>query len=662
MKRERHHEAVVCLLLAAASTSVAAACGDEKRHGSEPAGGNAGAGGAAEPATAGSGGSQSGTAGAGGTANPAGGDGGGASTADAGEAGSGGAPAALPDCDEDLKSLELGPDTTITLVHAFSAGSALVLTTPVPDDPPITPVDLCVVKLNIGPGNAGPSSAPSTSAGIGVEIWLPTRERWNGRYQALGNGGLAGGSDVSSLTALGAMRPGPNAAFEAGDRGYVTSINDGGHTNFDGSFAMLPDGTLNEVLLADFADRATHEMAQSTKALIEKFYGKAPEFSYFNGCSEGGREGLMEVQRHPTDFDGLLVGAPALHFDRLNVSALWPQVVMRVDLGGPIAKEKLLAATAAANAACSKALTGQPDGYITDPTDCRYDPTTDTTLLCAAAGGTNATAACLTLAEAKAINKIWYGPTNDGAAPAPNPSTDNGRAPHGALATGQLWFGINRGTALVGHPIWDGQAGQEASPIGPVTAALALGDPTIAPIGFTNASGNGADHWKTLGYAGFVAAFEAAHDPIGRMLATDDPDLSAFAARGGRLLVWHGTGDSLISPQGTVRYYEAVVAQAGGYTEAQRFARFYLGPGFDHCFMASVPGTNPPAPGEEGDPGIGLFPKLIEWVEEGTPPDQLAARSAPDVTPVRSRPWCLYPKRLKYVSGDVNAGTFTCEQ
>lgn len=664
MKRERHHEAVVCLLLAAASTSLAAACGDEKRNGSGPDGAAAGAGGGTEPATAGSGGSQSATAGAGGTADAAGGDGtdrGGAPTADAGEAGSGGAPAALPDCDEDLKSLELGPLATITLVHAFPAGSTLALTTPAPPDTPMTPVDLCMVKLNIGPGNPGPANAPSTSPGIGVELWLPTREHWNGRYQALGNGGMAGGADISSLTAIGAMRPGPNAMFEAGAKGYVTSINDGGHTSMDGSFAMLPDGSPNETLLADFADRAAHETAQATKAMIAQFYGKSAEFSYFNGCSEGGREGLMEAQRYPADFDGVLVGAPALYFDRLNIAALWPQIVMRVDLGAPLADAKLLAATAAANSACSKALTGQPDGYITDPGACRYDPTTDTALLCGSAGGSNTTAGCLTLAEAKVVSKIWYGPTNDGTAAAPDPAIDNGRSALGAMASGQLWFGIDRGTRLVGHPIWSGLAAQPPPPLGPETAALALQNPALAPPTFVNASGNGADQWQTLGYAGFLAAYQAAHEPLGRLLATNDPDLSAFAEQGGKLLMWHGTGDSLIPPQGTVRYYEALVNEAGGYAQAQQFARFYLGPGFDHCFMESVAGTNPPAPGTDGDPGIGLFPKLLDWVEQGSAPDQLTARSGPEATPVRSRPWCLYPKRLKYVSGDVNTGNFTCE-
>jgi feruloyl esterase len=675
MKRERHRDAIVWLLLAGAGVSWGAGCGKAGRNPGAVGDGTAGsaAAGGADDSAAGHPGAGASSGAAGTSGNTAGGSDGGASAAagaaavaDAGAAaeagaGAGGGPAVLPECDEGLKSLELGAATDITLVRAFSAGSLLSLKTPAAAGTPAALMDLCLVKLNIGPGNPGPATAPSTSRGIGVEIWLPSRARWNGRYQALGNGGFAGGPDVSSLDAIGAYRPGLAAFFEAGEKGFVTSINDGGHAGVDASFALLPDGKLNQVLLADFAERATHRVAEATKALIEHFYGRPAEYSYFNGCSEGGREGLMEAQRHPDDFDGILVGAPALYFDRLNMSALWPQIVTRVELGAPMADAKLVAATAAANAACSKALTGQPDGYITDPGACRYDPTTDAALLCVAAGGTNTQASCLSLAEAKVVRKIWYGPTADAAAPAPDPATDNGRAPLGALQNGQLWYGIERGTRLAGHPVWGGLAALLAPPLGPETAALALQNPALAPPTFMNATGNGANQWQTLGYAGYLEAFEAARDRLGPLLATDDPDLSAFAARGGRLLIWHGTGDSLISPHGTLRYYEAVAQQAGGYAEAQQYARFYLGPGFDHCFLASVAGTNPPAPGQDGDPGLGLFPKLIDWVEQGRAPDQLAARSGPDDSPLRARPWCLYPKRLKYVSGDVNTGNFACE-
>jgi feruloyl esterase len=563
-------------------------------------------------------------------------------------------------CDDGLKALDLGPGAKVTLVKLFKAGSLLTLTTPAAPDAPDTAVDLCFVKVLVGPGNPGPVNAPSTSAGIGIEVFLPTRANWNARYQAFGSGGLSGGPEFTSLTAIGALtRPGDHGL--ATQAGYVVSLNDGGHAIPFGSFGMNPDGTFNETLFKDFAERASHEMVLKAKALTRAFYGKNAAHSYWNGCSQGGREGLMELQRHPEDVDAALIGAPAVSLDRLALAELWPAIVMQQDLGARLAKPKLALVTAAANKACSAALTGTADGYVTDPSACRYDPTIDAAILCAAAGGTNATAACLTKAEATAVNKMWYGPTDDGAVP--SPATDNGRAPLGALAPHQLWFGLERGTLLADQFIWDGLAGDLPFGIGTDFAALVLGDPAIAQPVFMNATGNGLDHWKLIGYSGamsFPAVFEASRQKLGPLIASDDPDLSAFAARGGKLLMWHGTADTLIPPQSTVRYYESVAAKAGGYAAAQRVARLYLAPGIDHCFHAGVPGTNPTAPGGmvEG-PSLPMFDVLKTWVEGGPAPDDLAATTAAGVTPARARPWCLYPKKLKHAGGEP--GTFSCE-
>jgi feruloyl esterase len=336
---------------------------------------------------------------------------------------------------------------------------------------------------------------------------------------------------------------------------------------------------------------------------------------------------------------------------------------MQQDLGGAIGRAKLIAVTAAANAACDAALTGQPDGYISDPAVCRYDPTADASLLCVSDGGTNVTSSCLTKADAIAVNKMWYGPTSDGTVPGPD--DNNGRAPLGALAPKQLWFGLERGTLLVGHPYWDGLAGPNAFTIATDIVALALGEAAFAQPNFTNATGNGENKWRTIGYTGstsFAEVLAASQRRLGDIGGTFNPDIGAFRDRGGKLLMWHGTSDSLIPPQGSINYYEAVSAKAGGTTEAQKFARLFLAPGIDHCGLASVPGSNPPAPGGRVDhPNGALIDLLQRWVEDKEEPDQIAATSASGVTPVRTRPWCLYPKKLKYVSGDVNTGTFTCE-
>lgn len=566
-------------------------------------------------------------------------------------------PAATPVCDDGLKSLDLGSGATITLVKAFKSGEALSLASPAGAGSVTARADVCLVKMIVGPGSPGPVGAPSTSAGIGIEVMLPAPAAWNERYQAFGGGGLEGGPDITSLSAIGLTSMHPTAVSSAMD-GFVVSITDAGHSveMSEGLFYVNPDGSFNETLFRDFAERAVHEMTLKAKALVRAFYGKEAKFSYWNGCSSGGREGLMEVRHHPEDFDGVLAGAPAINGDK-PAARIWPQIVMQQDLGGPIPRAKLDAVTAAAIAACDLALTGQADGYVSDPSACRYDPALDQSLLCGSDGGSNATAACLTRAEANAINKIWYGPTADGTVPAP--AADNGYDSRGTLAPNQLWFGISRGALLAGHPYWDGLAGAAPPQMGLV--ALALGDASFAAPG--------SDKWKTIGYTGptsFADVFAAYQRFFADLMIREaDPDIHAFRDRGGKLLMWHGTADSLIFPPGSINYYESVSAFVGGYTEAQRFARFYLAPGVDHCFFASVSGTNPPAPGGHlGDPdtpNVGLIEVLQRWVENDEVPEQIAATSAAGVTPVRTRPWCPYPKKLHYVGGDVNTGSFSCE-
>ena len=271
-------------------------------------------------------------------------------------------------------------------------------------------------------------------------------------------------------------------------------------------------------------------MALKTKSLARAFYGKEAKFSYWNGCSTGGRQGLKEVQRHPEDFDGVLAGAPVIHLDKA-MAAIWPEIVMQQDLGAPIADAKLAAATAAAIAACDPALTGQPDGYVSDPSACHYDPAVDPSLLCESDGGSNLTAACLTKAEAGAINKIWHGPTTDGTVPAP--AVDNGHDPRGSLAPDQLWFWVARGAALAGH----------SAPPNMALVALALGDPSF--------SAPGSEKWKTIGYTGptsFANVFATYEQFFHDLIGTADPDIHAFRDRGGKLLMWHGTGDSRVPP------------------------------------------------------------------------------------------------------------------
>lgn len=206
----------------------------------------------------------------------------------------------------------------------------------------------------------------------------------------------------------------------------------------DGAFAMNPDGTVNTALWTDFASRGIHEMAVKAKALAAGFYGDAPKYSYWDGCSTGGRQGHMQAQVNPNDFDGILAGNSAINWSTFITAELYPQVVMQRDLGGtPLTPEQATLVSSAAVSACDSQLTGKHEGFISDPAACRYDPVQDKAVLCTASGGSNATAACLSTVQAQAVNKIWYGQTRDGSVPRPRATS----------ATAPRWRRTSSGTA-----------------------------------------------------------------------------------------------------------------------------------------------------------------------------------------------------------------------
>jgi len=349
-------------------------------------------------------------------------------------------------CDDSIKTgFKPDANTQVVLVKSFKAGDALTLNASVPTGTPTAAKDVCLVKLMVGPGNSGPADAPSTSLGIGIEVWLPTAANWNQRVHALGGGGWQGGP-AGSASAIASTA----AAAVAGAEGAVSSTTDTGHAIAGvGSFAMSPDGTINQTLWTDFAQRGIHEQALKTKALAQAYYGTAPKHAYWDGGSTGGRQGLNLAQNHPDDFDGIVALFPAIHWSRFITAELYPQIVFQRDLAGvPLTRAQQDLASNAAIAACD-VVGGQHLGYIVNPAACSYDPSTDASVLCTAAGGTNATSACLSQSQAGALNKIWYGMTSDGSVP--NPAVDNGWAAASAAtlpAGTQRWFGLTRGTSL----------------------------------------------------------------------------------------------------------------------------------------------------------------------------------------------------------------------
>lgn len=412
---------------------------------------------------------------------------------------------------------------------------------------------------------------------------------------------------------------------------------------------MNPDGTINLALWKDFSERSVHELALKTKALTAAYYGKPARFTYWNGFSTGGRQGLKAAQVFPADFDGILVGAPAINWTRFSTAHMAPQVIMAQDLGGvriTAGQERLV--SNAAIEACDR-VGGQHLGYIPDPGSCHYDPTSDANVICTSAGGSNATADCVAPEQANAFNKIWYGQTEDGSIPPP--ASDNGTSI--ALSPMQRWYGPPRGSSLANF--LRGPLPNSSSYI-----ALELQNPAYAlgPPIFVNATGNGADLWRTLTPVQLANAMDrglALQGPFAN-IDTDNPDLSAFRSHGGKLLHYHGLADSLIKPFGSVHYYNRVVQEMGGLDAVQGFYRLYLVPAMFHGFVNGTanPNADPPLP-----TNAQLYAALTDWVEKGIVPGRLKMTSAVTAThPVpKTFPLCVYPSRARFVSGDPKSSS-----
>src|SRR5262245_25652564 len=414
---------------------------------------------------------------------------------------------------------------------------------------------------------------------INIEVWLPMA--WNERFQAVGGGGYAG---TISWGALGiALR-----------NGYATASTDTGHnaaTQQGGSFALNSEGTLNTQLIEDFASRSLEEMTTKAKELMKVFYAENPKYSYWNGCSTGGRQGLMLAQRLPGGYNGILAGAPAINWDRFIPAELWPQIAMKQEAGGPIAASKLNAVTNAAVAACDS-FDGVMDGVLENPRSCKFDPVV---LQCAAGAASDGN--CLTPGEVAAIRKIWDGPR----------SADGKR----------LWYGLTRGT-----------------PLAALSGANAF---TISSDHFRYwVERNPSFDWHTLDYAKFEAGFQKSRAQFNRVIGTDEPDLHQFRRDGGKVLLWHGLSDQLIFPEGTIDYCERVVDAAGGLKEAQSFAGLFMAPGVGHCGGGSGPST------------FDMFGELVKWVESKQAPERIAASRVQNNQTTRTRPLCMYPNVAVY--------------
>ena len=443
----------------------------------------------------------------------------------------------------------------------------------------VAPADFCRISVTL---------TPSSDSEILAEVWLPDPAKWNGKFLGSGNGGFGG-------TVVGPMLDMRKALA----KGYATAGDDLGHE----VTSMIPDGTWvigHPEKVKDFAYRADHVTAEFAKAVIAAYYGRAPQLSYFRGCSNGGHEALMEAQRYPGDYDGIIAGAPANSWTHIMANFLSNETALFAVPGGQIPKDKLAVIQKAVLAKCD-ALDGVKDGIINDPSKCHFDPAE---IVCKSGEAPE----CLTQPQVDALRKIYSGPID----PSTKRSIYPGFPPGSEALPGNwdLWItNPNSAQSLFGNQFY---------------GAFVLGD----------------SKWDfhSFDFAKDVARTDTEWGPI---INSNDPDLSAFAKRGGKLILFQGWADAAIPPLGTIQYYESIQHKMGN-EEARRFVRLFMAPGMMHC---------------SGGPGPNDFDSIAameQWREKNVAPETLiASRYAPNPAamltgetgpPLATRPLCAYPR------------------
>ncbi len=454
-------------------------------------------------------------------------------------------------------------------------------------------------------------SKPTSDSSIYFEVWLPA-SNWNGKFLSSGEGGLAGALNYTSDGLDGGL----DVLLR---RGYATASTDTGHSEADKYWAIgHPEKAL------DYLYRAKHLVTVASKGLIAAYYGRPPTHSYFNSCSNGGRQGLLEVQRYPDDYDGVVVGAPWNFQSRSAAGFAWDAQALRSP-GAAIPNSKLPAIAAAALAACD-ANDGLVDGVIANPPTCSFDPGV---LLCRA----TETDSYLTQPQLAALLKLYSGPKN--------PSTGEPLFPGFEVGGEASWSDI------VGGP-----------------AAAGLGQRYFANFVFENAG------WDLETFK-FDRDVDVADAKVGRVGNAIETDLMAAKRRGVKIIQYQGWSDNELQPAYSPEYYNRVVERMGGLALTRSFYRLFMVPGLEHC--DSGPGANSFGGWGQQEPPIrdaahDLETALEEWVEKGVAPEMLIASRYTDSTATQrtialTRKLCMFPSVSRYSgSGDPNDATnFRCE-
>jgi feruloyl esterase len=481
---------------------------------------------------------------------------------------------------ESIATLAL-PQTMVTAAEPVMAGAFT------PASAPVSPATRRLLAAAPAFCRVAATLAPTSDSDIKIEVWLPADTAWNGKFQAVGNGGWLGSIPYAGLA-------------EGLTAGYATAATDTGHVGNTAAFA------LNQEKRVDFAYRAVHEMAARAKTIVDAFYGRAPALSIWNGCSQGGRQGIAEAVRYPADFDAVIAGAPAVNYMHIHAGRMAVNRAVNASPDAVIPPAKYPMLHRAALAACD-ARDGMADGVIENPAACTFDPKV---LQCSASGQDDTT--CLTAGQLQSALTMYAGATHP---------TTNARVLPG------LAHGSELGWAVIGSP---------------------------EPILFAVEAFKYLVH-KDPAWEG--SRFDPALD-VDRALAADpddaigstNPDLRAFFARGGKLLLWHGWSDPQVTPYNTIDFFQKVVAANGGAAVVGTSVQLYMLPGVAHCV---------------GGPGTDTFDKvgaMESWIATGTAPARIEASHLTNGVVDRTRPLCPFGQVARWDGGGRTdaASSFSC--
>jgi feruloyl esterase len=475
---------------------------------------------------------------------------------------------------------------TITCVQMVPAGSFTL-----PDGKTITDLPaFCRVTVNL---------KPTPQSNIQVEIWQP-QENWNGRFLGTGNGGGAGSISYAPL-AFGLRR------------GYATANTDLGTSPNANAAIDQPERW------ADFGYRATHEMTVVAKELIQLFYKRPARYAYFIGCSTGGQQALMEAQRYPSDYNGIIAGAPANNRTHLHTGFLWNYAATKQVPGLVFSKEQIeLITNTVIDQWRGKDGGALDDNFLTDPRRCNFDP--DTIPNCKGTDNNNG----LTYEQLSVLKRIYAGPTN--------PRTGE-----------RIYTPLPYGSEACSGGV-DLQQDSEKLPLS-----------LLYP--FKWVFGADFDYTKF----DFDRDLDTLDDILAPILNANNPDLSAMKELGGKILMYAGMSDPLVPFQDALHYYERVIEDQGGIAQTQDFFRFFLVPGMGHC--GGGPGLNDiglsgASQSVQQDSEHDILSSLVEWVEHGKAPEKIIATAFKDSFAPNGisfqRPIYPYPKLPEYVDGDPN--------